>query len=72
VAASGHHLFASLTEGVRFAMRDPLLEQHGKRILPARARLVREHERLLNAVERGESDRVADLLADHLEGFYGP
>lgn len=69
---SGNPLLGLLMEGIREGMREELVMILSKRLESARARLIQEHRRLLTSVERGEADRVADLLADHLEGFYGP
>lgn len=70
VESAGHPLLGLLMRGVREAMRADLISLLSKRLAPARSRLIQEHGRLLASVERGEVDRVADLLADHIEGFY--
>jgi GntR family transcriptional repressor for pyruvate dehydrogenase complex len=70
VESAGHPLLGLLLRGIREAMRAHLISLLSKRLAPARSRLIQEHGRLLASIERGEVDRVADLLADHIEGFY--
>lgn len=72
VEGSGNPLLSLLLGGIREGMRDDLVTLLSKRLDAARARLLQEHGRLLASVEKGEVGRVADLLVDHLEGFYGP
>lgn len=72
VESAGNPMLSLLLEGLREGMRDELITLLSKRLDGARARLLQEHRRLLASVEKGEVGRVADLLADHLEGFYGP
>lgn len=73
VRASGNEAMHLVMQALRGAVARYLLEfLRGQRDIGATfARLVAEHEAILDAVERGDPELATSLVADHIRGFYG-
>lgn len=72
--ASGNALVAELTTALRTAMRPALLarlQAEGAGFQAVAARLGEEHRAIRDALLAGQGERAADLVADHITGFYG-
>lgn len=71
---SGNELLVLVLEGARSAieraMHQALIMASRADWPLARARLVVEHDRIVDAVEARDPDRAAELIASHIRGFY--
>jgi GntR family transcriptional repressor for pyruvate dehydrogenase complex len=70
--ASGNTLVAELTTALRNAMRAPLLThlRAEENFTVTASRLSAEHRKVYEAILAGDGTRAADLVQEHIVGFY--
>lgn len=70
--ASGNALVAELTTALRNAMRAPLLThlRAEENFTVTASRLSAEHRKVYEAILAGDGTRAADLVQEHIVGFY--